>query len=156
MMFKAPITALYCDNAGFKRQFLSQWEFYAKQKDLTWLMGIACYVNPKIERKPFMMDIMVFQDGLDFYRKQGIAVTREKVLLHELQHVAMFRKGLKAVEPYSCLAEEYGIIDGMRPPEKYIIIKPHWSGVLQIPKIAFYSHATIEGCDITWQYRFKD
>jgi hypothetical protein len=150
---KPKVTVLYCDDVKFKNKFLCQWEMY-RNGDCSGIMGVA--LHPCFKATPMMPDIMIFQDGIDFLRAKGINATRFGVLLHELQHVAMFRKGLAAVEPYTCLAEEYGVIEGMRPPVKHITIKPHWGGYPSIPKIAFYSHAKLEEYDITWQYKFKD
>jgi hypothetical protein len=92
---------------------------------------------------------MIFEESIESYRNQGADVTVDKILRHELQHIAMFRKGLPPVEPLMSIAQEYGVIDGEKTPIHFHFVKPHWM-LPVIPWNQFYSHAKVEDYEIEW------
>ena len=135
------------NNPLAKRLFFSQRGAYCNFPSLTWLCGVALH---GAEWKALVdIDIMIFQESIDNYRSQGIDATIEKVLLHELQHIAICRKGLQQVEPLVSFAQEYGIIEGMAVPKHFHYVQPHW----MLPDVRyreFYGHAKIEDYEVEW------
>ena len=144
---KEKIKVCVIHNELAKRLFFSQRGLYHSMPNLLWLCGVTIF--PKIWKHITDLDILIFQESIDNYRKQGIDITVEKVLQHELQHVAIDRKGTQQVEPLMSFAHEYGIIEGMNTAMKFHLVQPHWM-LPNVPWQNFYSNANIEDYEIEW------
>jgi len=105
-----------------------------------------------LPKRDSRFNIVIFQAGIDFHRARGLDMTRNKVLLHELQHVVMFNRGIKHVEPNGTEAQEVGIIpyvdiDPTIHLDRIDELDPNFT---RIDKEKFYSYAKLEDFDIQW------
>ena len=135
------------NSALAKRLLFAQMRTYLSIPSLMWMLG--CALDSLAWEQITNMNILIFQESIDDYRRQGLDVTIEKVLVHELQHIAIYRKKLRQVEPLMSLAHEYGIIEGIKTPMKFHLVKPHWM-LPNVPMSEFYSHAKLENYEVEW------
>lgn len=124
-----------------QRLFLAQNNFFANFDNVRWIAGLA------LRGHQTQWDAVIFENGIQYYRDNGIDMTFDKVLNHELQHIVQFEKNMPSFEPTMQMAIEYGTIPGFKVKKRWFEPKQHmWSKTIPIKE--FYSLAKVEDFNV--------